>query len=202
MSKTYDELPDLDLVSAHFAGLGLSAERFSQSETQAGKTPDFKVRHDGTLRAYCEVKSPNDPWLDGLLDDAPPLTLVGGARPDPTFNRLSRLLSKADAQFTAVNPTREELNVLAYVNHDNASNFNDLRETLTGYFHAADGTKHATMLDIAEGWIGEARRRIDAFLWFERKTARMTGAVINQTDTERLQRTCLLRRIDPAKIRN
>lgn len=201
MSKTYDEQPDLDLVSAYLAGRGLSAERFAQSETQAGKTPDLKVRHDGTLRAYCEVKSPNDPWLYDLLDDAPPLTPVGGLRPDPTFNRLSRLLSKADAQFTAVNPRREELNILAYVNHDNASSYNDLRETLTGYFYASDGTKHPTMMDIAEGRIGEPKRRIDAFLWFEAKNGRMTGAVLNTVDSERLRRICSLLQFDPTRIR-
>jgi len=201
MHKTYNEQPDLDLVSAYLAERGLSSERFSHAETLAGKTPDFRVRQDGALRAYCEVKSPTDPWLDDLLDDAPSFTLVGGARPDPIFNRLSRLLIKGDAQFTAVNPTREDLNILAYVNHDNASSYNDLRETLTGYFHAADGTKHPTMMDIAEGRIGEAKRRIDAFLWFEGRTGRMAGAVINTVDPERVRRTCSLLDFDSGRIR-
>jgi hypothetical protein len=44
MRKTYDEQPDLDLVSAYLADRGLSTERFSRTETQAGKTPDFRVR--------------------------------------------------------------------------------------------------------------------------------------------------------------
>ena len=202
MPEIYNEELDLDLVSARLADRGLSAERFSQAETQAGKTPDFRVRREGMLVAYCEVKSPNDPWLDDLLEEAPAMTLMGGARPDPTFNRLSRLLMKADAQFAAINPTRAELNILAYVNHDNKSNRNDLYEILTGYFRAADGTRHPTMLYIAEGRIGEAKRRIDAFLWFEGKTGRITGAIINQGDSQRLQRTCTLLRIDPDKIRN
>jgi len=201
MRKTYDEQPDLDLVSAYLADRGLSTERFSQTETQAGKTPDFRVRQAGKVLAYCEVKSPNDPWLDDLLEDAPPLTIVGGARPDPTFNRLSRLLSKADAQFTAVNPAREEFNILAYVNHDNVSSYNDLRETLTGYFYANDGTKHPTMMDIAEGRIAEAKRRIDASLWFEARNRRMTGAVVSLVDPERVQRICSLLQVDPGRIR-
>jgi hypothetical protein len=201
MHTTYDEQPDLDLVAAYLADRLLSPERFSPTETRTGRTPDFRVRKDGEIVAYCEVKSPNDPWLDELLDDAPPLTLVGGARPDPTFNRLSRLLTKADTQFTAVNPVCAELNILAYVNHDNASHYYDLVETLTGYFHSADGTKHLTMLDIAEGRIAETKRRIDVFLWFEGKTGRMAGAVINQAESERLQRTCILLRIDPERIR-
>lgn len=202
MPEIHNEELDLDLVSACLADRGLPAERFSQAETQAGKTPDFRVRREGMLVAYCEVKSPNDPWLDDLLEEARAMTLMGGARPDPTFNRLSRLLMKADAQFAAVNPTRAELNILAYVNHDNKSNRNDLYEILTGYFRAADGTRHPTMLDIAEGRIGEAKRRIDAFLWFEGKTGRITGAIINQDHSQRLQRTCTLLRIDPDKIRN
>lgn len=201
MRKTYDEQPDLDLVSAYLADRGLSTERFSQTETQAGKTPDFRVRQAGKVLAYCEVKSPNDPWLDDLLEDAPPLTLVGGARPDPTFNRLSRLLAKADAKFTAVNPAREELNILAYVNHDNVNSYKDLRETLTGYFYANDGTKHPTMMDIAEGRIAEAKRRIDASLWFEAKNGRMTGAVISLVDPERVQRICSLLQVDAGRIR-
>jgi hypothetical protein len=150
---------------------------------------------------YCEVKAPNDPWLDELLDKAPPLTVVGGGRPDPIFNRLARLLTKADAQFAAVNPTHADLNILAYVNHDDGSHYHDLLETLTGYFHADDGTKYQTVMHIAEGRIGEAKRRIDAFLWFEGETGRMVGTVINQDDPERVRRLCALLDIDPKKIR-
>jgi hypothetical protein len=82
MSKPYDEQPDLNLVAKYFLARSLSAERFSDTE-KAGKTPDFRIRQDGLLVAYCEVKAPNDPWLDEQLDDAPPLTIVGGCRPDP-----------------------------------------------------------------------------------------------------------------------
>ena len=199
MLQPYNEQLDLDLVAGYFSGLGLAAERFSQTEMQTGKTPDFRIRRDGVLVAYCEVKAPNDPWLDGLLDDAPPLTIVGGARSDPIFNRLSRLLSKADAQFAAVNPARTALNILAYVNHDDGSHYYDLVETLTGYFHADDGTKHATMLHIAEGRIGDAKRRIDGFLWFDSSTGRM--ALITQTDQMRQLQLCTLLRIDPENIR-
>ena len=127
---------------------------------------------------------------------------MGGARSDPTFNRLARLLAKADTQFEAVNPARAELNILAYVNHDDSSHYGDLIETITGCFHAGDGTKHPTMMHIADGWIGEAKQRTDAFLWFESGTGRMIGAVINDTDPERLQRFCALLDIDPKKIRS
>jgi hypothetical protein len=199
--KPYDEQADLDLVAAYLADRGLSTERFSHAETQTGRTPDFRIRQGGAVVAYCEVKAPNDPWLDELMDDAPPLTIVGGARSDPIFNRLARLLTKADTQFAAVNSDRAKLNILAYVNHDDASRYHDLVETLTGYFHSDDGTKYPTMLHIAEGRIGEAKRRIDAFLWFEGKTRRMVGAVINEVDQERVQQLCVLLDIDPKNIR-
>jgi hypothetical protein len=198
--KPYDEQPDLDLVAAYFNDRGLTAERFSYAETQAGKTPDFRVRQGSQLVAYCEVKSPNDPWLDGQLDNAPPLTIVGGLRNDPVFNRLSRLLTKADAQFTAVNPDRAILNILAYVNHDDASEYHDLVETLTGYFHADDGTKHPIMLHIAEVRIGNAKRRIDAFLWFQGNTG-SPAAVIYQCDLNRELQLCRLLNIDRSKIK-
>ena len=92
------------------------------------------------------------------------------------------------------------LNILAYVNHDNASHYGDLVETLTGYFHADDGTKHPTMLHIAETHIGDAKRRIDALLWFNGRSSRLTGAIINQDDSERMQRLCALLHIDPRVI--
>ena len=158
------------------------------------------MTQDGALVAFCEVKSPNDPWLDTRLDDAPPLTIVGGLRDDPIFSRIARHLANADKQFHAVNPNRDVLNILAYVNHDDKSGYHDLVETLTGYFHAADGTKHATMLDLSEGRIREPKQRIDAFLWFKAETGRMVGAVINQTDPERVQRVCALLDFDAAKI--
>ena len=200
MRTPYNEQADLDLVAEHFMGKGLAAERFPSAEMQSGKTPDFRIRHNGLLVAYCEVKAPNDPWLDDLLEDAPDLTLVGGLRNDPIPNRLARLLTKADAQFAAVNVDRTALNILAYVNHYEASHYQDLVETVTGYFHADDGTKHATLLHIAEGRIGQAKRRIDAFLWFEAKTGHMAGAIVNQDDRARMHRLCGLLGFDAEKI--
>lgn len=197
----YDEQRDLDLVAAFLADRGLSTERFSHAETQTGQTPDFRVRRDGEIVAYCEVKAPNDPWLDELLSNAPVETIVGGARSDPIFNRLARLLTKANSQFTAVNPSQVELNILVYVNHDKASRYLDLFETLTGYYRATDGRKIPTMMHIAEGRIADAKRRIDAFLWFEAATGAMAGAVINDdADPERIRRVCALLAFDQEKI--
>jgi hypothetical protein len=81
-----------------------------------------------------------------------------------------------------------------------SGHYGDLVETVTGYFHADDGTKHPTMLQIAETRIGDAKRRIDAFLWFNGKSSRLTGAIINQDDSERMQRLCALLHINPRSI--
>jgi hypothetical protein len=189
VSTPYDEQSDLDLVAAYLATRGLSAERFSREETLIGKTPDFRVHEDGAIVAYCEVKSPqDDTWLDDCLRVAPPETIVGGARTDPTFKRLARHLRTADLQFSAVNPSRTELNILAYVNHEDTSRYADLHETLTGYFHTSDGKKIPTVLQITQG-IEEAIRRIDAFLWFESATRNLGGLpIINDADPERMRR--------------
>ena len=63
------------------------------------------------LAGYCEVKSPRDDWLDEQLERAPPGMIVGGGRPDPTFNRIARNIVKAVKQFDAVNPDHSLSNV-------------------------------------------------------------------------------------------
>jgi hypothetical protein len=198
--KQYDEGPDLALVATWLGTHGLITERFSQQETKTGKTPDFRVKRGNSLVAYCEVKSPNDPWLDEQLEGAPPFAVVGGGRQDPTFNRLARLINKAGEQFTAVNRDRSALNILAYVNHAERSGFRDLQEVLTGHFHAADGMRYPTMLHISNGIIGAAKQIIDAFVWFDGASGKLRGIVFNKADNGRRDRTCTLLGVDPAKI--
>lgn len=161
--------------------------RFEHAETQKGKTPDFRVICGEDLVAYCEVKSPHDPWLDELLDSAQPDAIVGGMRYDPIFNRLSRHMANAAKQFDAVNPQRTAINILAFVNHDDASNFGDIRETVTGYFHAADGRRIASMLKLANRRLLEPRRKIDAILWFEASDQRFVDAMVNDAEPTREQ---------------
>lgn len=185
--RELDEQRDLDLVAAYLATKDLIVHRFPHTETQTGKTPDFRVMRGEDLVAYCEVKSPNDPWLDEQLDTAPPGSIVGGLRDDPVFNRLSRHLAKASKQFDAVNPHRTAFNILAYVNHDDASNFNDLVETVTGYFHAESGRRFASMLELANGRLLEPKRKIDAILWFEASKQQFVGAMVNDADDTREQ---------------
>jgi hypothetical protein len=185
MPTPYDERADLDLVAAYLAAHGLSAERFSKEETLTGKTPDFRVLKGGAIVAYCEVKAPqDDPWLDDLLRDAPSDTIVGGARPAPTFKRLARHLIKAASQLAAVNPNQTELNILAYVNHEAATRYADFHEMLTGRFIATDGKQFQTMRPPAKV------REIDVYLWFEGTTK--PSAIVNDADPERVRRVCAL----------
>jgi hypothetical protein len=54
------------------------------------KTPDFKLLKDGTLHAYCEVKSPTDGDLFDFPDDLEPGELRVEVRKDPAiFNGAS-----------------------------------------------------------------------------------------------------------------
>ncbi|WP_445376261.1 hypothetical protein [Niveispirillum fermenti] len=97
------------------------------------------------------------------------------------------LLMKSAEQFEAVNPGRSAFNILAYVNHDVACGFADLRETVTGYFYAEGGGRYATMVHLAEGRLREPKRKIDAILWFEAKEQRMVAAMVNYDDPIREQ---------------
>jgi hypothetical protein len=140
MARRPDEGLDVGLKEELlFTPRGLQLQRFTQAETLAGKTPDFRVFQLGNLVAFCEAKSPQDDWLDDQLDVAAPMQLAGGLRNDPTFNRIARHVEKAASQFDAVNAGRTLPNILVLVNHDKASNYNDLRETLTGMFHSEGG---------------------------------------------------------------
>lgn len=198
-----DEDPDLKLVEdLIFTPRGLQLRRFTQAETLAGRTPDFRVFQSGNLVAFCEAKSPRDDWLDDQLDAAAPLQLVGGLRSDPTFNRIARHVEKAASQFDAVNPARALPNILAFVNHDKASSYNDLRETLTGMFHAAGGERFATMTHISERRLGEIKRRIDLYAWIDVRSKRIQGYVFGEASPEHVKAICDLLGLDATKIKH
>lgn len=200
-SRQPDESRDLPIVTRFFESHGLISERFTKAETRSGKTPDFRIRKDGKLVSYCEVKSPNDPWLDEKLDSAPAFQIVGGARPDPIFNRLSGLISKAVEQFDAVNPLREVPNILFFVNHDDASSYADLRETLTGEFFAESGARYATMKHVSEGRIKHAKYRVDAYIWYDVTAGKVEGWFFGEENPAHLEAICDMFRLDKSNIR-
>jgi hypothetical protein len=89
---------------------------------------------------------------------------------------------------------------LVFVNHDDVSNFNDLRETFTGLFHAVDGSRHATMLDMAVS-LERAKSQIDLCVWIDGKSSKVQGYFFNQGATpDYLNQLCALLGVNPAAI--
>jgi hypothetical protein len=146
-----------------------------------GRTPDFRVFQAGELVAFCEVKSPRDEWIDELLDFATPGQFVGGLRDDSTFNRIARHVEKAATQFEAVNKDRVVPNILVFVNHDDASSYNDLRETVTGDFHSQSGERFETVSHISEGKIRVSKHKIDVYVWVDAHARRVEGYVYGRS---------------------
>jgi hypothetical protein len=94
---------------------GFRPERFSTVEHKTGKTQDYRVFGCADLRFHCEVKGiEKDTWPDKQLANAPVGTVVAGATPDPTFNRLTADIHDTVKQFNAVNPGRSHPNVLIF----------------------------------------------------------------------------------------
>jgi hypothetical protein len=202
MTDRTNEERDLALVQELVSGpAGFDLERIEA--TPEGRRPDFRMVSWRGLAGFCEVKSPRDDWLDEQLEQAPPLTIVGGLRDDPRFNRIARHILKAVTQFDTVNADRSLPNVLVFVNHDDQSHYGDLRETLTGRFYADSGEIYETMPRISDLLLGDKRNRIDLYLWIDdnRRRRRICGwlwsdAVPEHTST--LQ--TLLMNIVPKKI--
>jgi hypothetical protein len=104
--------------------------------------------------------------------------------------------------FEAVNPTRVLPNILVFVNRDDISDFGDLRETFTGLFHAADGSRHATMPDMAAS-LSRAKSQIDLCVWIDGKTSKAQGYFFNQGATPNyLNQLCALLGKNPADIKS
>jgi hypothetical protein len=202
MSRKPDEDADVALVERLvFERQGLNLERYSRAETLAGRTPDFKVVQAEATVAFCEVKSPRDDWLDEQLEVAPAFEIFGGLRDDPTFNRIARHVRKAASQFNAVNSDHTIPNILVFVNHAERNGFNDLYETLTGFARTESGENIATMMHIAQGRIGEARSKIDLYVWADSTTARVQGYLFNDHNPDHVDTLRNLLDIGPRRIR-
>jgi hypothetical protein len=145
---------------------GFRPERFTKAEMRRSKTPDYRVFQGGELVLYCEAKHvQRDEWLNKKLNDAKPLEIVGGARPDPIFNRLSNHIHEAAQQFNAVNPEHLYPNVFVFVNSDRLSGLQDLRSVLTGNFYAKGGSVEPIYTEYSEGRIREEKLTIDLYIW-------------------------------------
>ncbi|HEV3040556.1 MAG TPA: hypothetical protein VHA33_22525 [Candidatus Angelobacter sp.] len=104
---------------------------------------------------------------DKQLDNAPPLTLVGGARPDPVYNRITTHIHNAANQFKALNPNREFPNVLVFTNSDHHCGMPDLMSVLTGNFYSDSGSVEPIFKEFSEGRIREEKHTIDLYVWHD-----------------------------------
>jgi hypothetical protein len=201
MTRGPDEDADVTLVERLvFHKRGLILERYSRPETMLGRTPDFRVLQNGVVKALCEVKSPRDDSLDEQLAEVPAFEIVGGIRKDPTFNRIARHVQKASSQFDAVNGNHDSPNVLVFVNHADAVGLPDLYETLTGFVQTGTGERFRTMRHIADGWIREARTKIDLYVWIDARTCR-AGYLFNDLNPIHVRDLCDLLGLDITQIR-
>lgn len=159
-----NEAEQKQTIRDFFSSHDLSARDIKEKST---KTPDFIVLKKDDTAFYCELKSLDDPWLDGLLDQAPPGSIVGGGRNDPTFNRICKAIERSAKQFNAVNPLHEEPNVLVLFNLDDNSDIEDLFSILTGNFYADDGSISPIYRQFSEGRVKESKKAIDLYIWVD-----------------------------------
>lgn len=163
----HNEDADLRFAQGYFASLRIEAERIPEGKT---KTPDLRLRQDGRLVGYCEVKSPQEVFAKQVkraVAEAPPgkrrgILEIGG--PYGTVSRphycMLRFATKAEAQLKAVNPEHDVPNLVMLVNHDTHSYHDDFREAVTGYFGS-----HRTLARRLRDEVPE----IDAYLWADRR---------------------------------
>jgi hypothetical protein len=158
------------------------------------KTPDFKLLKDGTLRAYCEVKSSTDGDLFELPDDLAPGEIRVEVHKDPAIFSLARHIAKAARQFEAANPDRSHPNILIIVNHARRKGPADLRMALEG-IRAPDGRRFFPLVNDDDKWgvqedVWEAARSIDLYVWVDPQ--KRTWQSFRPTGAQRLAEACNL----------
>ncbi len=187
------------VVYDYLTGLGLSVYRFAKASMRRSRTPDFRVLSGQQLAFYCEVKTAQeDEWLERQLDAAPPGTLVGGLRPDSTYNRVSSYVHSAVGQFDAVNPGCEYPNVLAIVNNDSDAGLPDLLAVLTGNAYTNSGPIRM-FGNCSDGRIREEKHRIHLYVWFDAANPQ-PFKVWSKFSAEHHTALCTYFGVDPARI--
>ncbi|MBI5194085.1 MAG: hypothetical protein HZA08_11690 [Nitrospirae bacterium] len=96
------------------------------------------------------------------------MTLVGGSRNDPVYNRIADDIHQAVRQFDAVNPDLEHPNVLAFLNDPGSHcDYGDLIGVLTGQFITDNGRLLPLFTSYSEGRIREEKLRVNLYIWIE-----------------------------------
>lgn len=163
MVQPHEEL-DLRQVRNFFAARGVKAERIPE---QATKTADFKILKDGKVVAYCEVKSPQDVFVERVKDaitSVPPGSLGGVIERGECcrqYRCMERAATKAVEQFNSVNPTHNVPNILVFVNRDTVSCESDFVEAVTGYVEGLGYVPKSLRTSIPD---------IDGYVWLDEHT--------------------------------
>ena len=165
------------LIAQHFFRLkGLIAERIPETVI---KTPDFKIRRDVEVVAFCEVKSPQNIFEERVNNvitaGRGEIIEIGYGNNYRQGRCIGRTAMKAAPQFEAANPNHAVPNILILINHDEYAVVEDFEQTLTGY--APEGGNHL---------VGEplqnAIPEIDLYVWINangRKTAPAERIIYN-----------------------
>lgn len=150
---------DHRIVEGFFALRGLSAERIPET---VDKTPDFKIKRGAEVVAFCEVKSPQDVFVErveeAIRSSKGGIIETGYGNDYRQARCIERAAKKAGAQFAAVNSSHTVPNILMIVNHDTVSLYDDFSQAITGEVGGL-------------GRVGEAVRdkvlEIDAYVWID-----------------------------------
>ena len=136
--------------------------------------------------------------MDRQLQTAQPFTIVERRRPDPAPNRLSTKIHEAAQQFDAVNPHLVVANVLAFVNHDHGSDFEDICQVVTGVFRTRSGQRDPIYRRFSEGRIRDEKKRIHLYIW--KDDFRGDGYLFNAADPGKMEALCRYFGIDLTTI--
>jgi ribosomal protein L30 len=192
-----DEAPDKQLIrNLIFEPRRIRAEDIPEDRD---KTPDFKLLKDGSLRAYCEMKSPTDGDLFDVPDDLAPGEIRAEVRKDPAIFNLARHIAKAAKQFEAANTDRGRPNILVIVNHARRKGPADLRMALEG-IRAPDGRRFFPLLNDIDKWevqkgVWDGARSIDLYVWIDPQ--KRTWQAFRPAGAQRLTEACDLLGISP-----
>lgn len=158
-----DEASDVQLMrDLIFDGNGVALEAYDDAELKQGKTPDFKLRKNGALCGFCELKSPRDDFILA----APEPGRMAVRKNLPYYRKLGSFVKNAVKQFDAVNADRERPNILVFVSHSPEIERRDLIATIVGL--PVPGGKSIYLLGRKmQHQVMAAARKVDLFLWID-----------------------------------
>jgi ribosomal protein L30 len=163
LKREYDEAQDVALMRRlAFDPNGIVLEPYSDAELKTGKTPDFKLRKDGNLCGFCEMKSPRDDYVFGPPDEKG----IAVRKNIPYYRKLGSHIRQAAWQFDAVSPGHKRPNILVFVNHASDIERRDVIATVTG-IPVPRGRPLELLSAKMQRQVRVAAGRIDLILWID-----------------------------------